>query len=130
MNFTNEQLAKVKAAKSAEELLALAKAEGVALTEEEAAKYFAEMHKEGELADDELDNVAGGGCGAPNPKYHKGDVLYIPQRATTNYDRIEIVSDGNWCTDVYLYDTVFYDKNDCASPVISMTEPKIDTYLA
>ena len=62
MKLTQEQLAKAKAAKSAEELLALAKAEGVALTEEEAAKYFADLHKEGELADEELDNVAGGTC--------------------------------------------------------------------
>ena len=138
MKLTNEQLAKVKAAKNAEELLALAKENGMEMTDDEAKKYFADLHKEGELADDELDNVSGGGgCitgslvegGMADPKYHKGDVLYIPQRATTYYSRIEIVSDGNWCTDVYLYDTVLYDKNDCATSV-SLTEPKIDTYIA
>ena len=62
MNFTNEQLTKAKAAKSAEELLALAKENGIEMTEEEAKKYFAELHKEGELADEELSNVSGG-CG-------------------------------------------------------------------
>ena len=63
MSFTNEQLAKAKAAKSAEELLSMAKEAGVTMTEDEAAKYFSELHKEGELSDDELDNVSGG-CGA------------------------------------------------------------------
>ena len=60
MNFTPEQLTKAKAAKSAEELIALAKENGIELTEEEAAKYFADLHKEGELADEELENVSGG----------------------------------------------------------------------
>ena len=32
------------------------------LTEEEAAKCYAEWHKDGELSDDELDNISGGGC--------------------------------------------------------------------
>lgn len=62
MNFTPEQLVKAKAAKSVEELLALAKENNIELTEEEAAKYFSELHKEGELADEELENVSGGGC--------------------------------------------------------------------
>ena len=62
MNFTPEQITKAKAAKSAEELIALAKENGMELSEEEAAKYFAELNKEGELADEELDNVSGGAC--------------------------------------------------------------------
>ena len=60
MKFLNELLEKAKTAKSAEELLAMAKAEKVELTEEEAAKAFAELNKTGELSDEELDNVAGG----------------------------------------------------------------------
>ena len=62
MKFTPEQLEKAKAAKNAEELLALAKGNGMELTGEEAKQYFAELHHEGELADNELDNVSGG-CG-------------------------------------------------------------------
>lgn len=69
MNFTPEQLTKAKAAKSAEELLALAKENDVELTENEAQKYFAEFHKEGPLADEELDNVAGG-CGDDDAPYY------------------------------------------------------------
>lgn len=63
MQFSKELIEKAKTAKSAEELLAMAKAENIELTEEEAAKAFAELNKSGELSDEELDNVAGG-CGS------------------------------------------------------------------
>ena len=57
MKFTSEQLAK---AKTAEELLALANENGVELTGEEAKKYFEQRHPEGELSDDESEQVTGG----------------------------------------------------------------------
>ena len=79
MSFTNEQILKAKAAKSVEELLALAKENGVELTEDEAKKYFAEWHDEGELSDDELANVSGG-CGTPNPRFSVGDRIYYYER--------------------------------------------------
>lgn len=60
MNFTAEQMNKAKQAKTAEELLAFAKESGISLAEEEAKKYFADMHHEGEIAEEELANVAGG----------------------------------------------------------------------
>ena len=66
MKISKELLEKAKTAKSAEELLAMAKAENIALTEEEAAKAFAELNKTGELSDEELDNVAGGCGGLPS----------------------------------------------------------------
>ena len=62
MNISKELLEKAKAAKTAEELLEMAKAENIELSAEQAAKAFAELHKMGELSDEELDNVAGGGC--------------------------------------------------------------------
>ena len=65
MKFSNEMIEKAKTAKTAEELLAMAKAENIELTEEEAAKAFAELNKTGELSDEELDNVSGG-CGDSN----------------------------------------------------------------
>ncbi len=62
--LTPELLEKAKLAKSAEELIALAKENGAQLSAEEANTYFAKLNsKTGELSDDELDNVAGGGCG-------------------------------------------------------------------
>ena len=72
MNVSKELLEKAKTAKSAEELLAMAKAENIELTEEQAAKAFAELNKMGELSDEELDNVAGGGGGRP-PKFSRND---------------------------------------------------------
>ena len=78
MRFTNEIIEKVKTAKSAEELLAMAKAENIELTAEQAAKAFEKLHKTGELSDEELDNVAGG-CGyesGDKPLYAAGDRVY------------------------------------------------------
>ena len=62
-NFTPELIAKAKTAKTAEELLELAKASNVELTAEEAQTYFTQLSAKGVVADDELDAVAGGGCG-------------------------------------------------------------------
>ena len=60
MTFTNEQIIKAKSAKTAEELLRVAKAENVELTEEQAKTYFTELTRQCELSDDELNAVAGG----------------------------------------------------------------------
>ena len=60
MKYSKELIEKAKTAKTAEELLAMAKAESVELTEEQAEKAFAELHKTGELSDEELNSVAGG----------------------------------------------------------------------
>ncbi len=62
MELNTELLEKAKEAKSTEELLSLAKENGIEMTDEEGAAYFAQMKKNGELSDEELDNVAGGGC--------------------------------------------------------------------
>ena len=69
MTFTNEQITKARSAKTAEELLAMAKESGIEMTEAQAAKYFAELNKQGELNDSELASVAGGGKGDPTVYY-------------------------------------------------------------
>lgn len=62
-NLTQEMIQKAKATKSIEELKALAKENGLELADEEAVDYYEQLHiTTGELEDDELDNVAGGGC--------------------------------------------------------------------
>ena len=62
-NLTPEMIEKARTAKSAEELLEHAKANNVEMTADEAATYFAQLNpKSGELNDDDLDAVAGGGC--------------------------------------------------------------------
>ncbi len=61
MELNDKLLEKAKTAKTLEEFTAVAKENGFELTAEEAKTYFAQLNpKTGELADDELDNVAGG----------------------------------------------------------------------
>lgn len=57
-----ELMEKAKRAHSPEELIALAKENEIELSEESAKAYYEQINKSGELSDDELDNVAGGGC--------------------------------------------------------------------
>ena len=63
-----EMIEKAKDAGSAEQLKALAANEGLQMTDEEATQKFDELQKylakqkKGELLDDELDDVSGGGC--------------------------------------------------------------------
>ena len=67
-NLTPEMIEQAKAAKSAEELLEIAKANNVDMTADEADTYFAQLGpKSGELDDDDLDNVAGGACKSSAP---------------------------------------------------------------
>ena len=59
--FTPELIEKAKSAKTPEELMALAKENGMELTEESAKAYFEQLNpKTGEVSDDELNNVSGG----------------------------------------------------------------------
>ena len=83
MEINNELLAKAKEAKTADELKALAEANGEEMTEESAKAYFEKLHPQnGEIADDELDNVTGGcgggyDAGKPKPRYSVGqEVVY------------------------------------------------------
>lgn len=57
-----ELIKKAKGIKSPEELIKLAKDNNIELTKEEAKEYIASLNKTGELGDDELDSVSGGGC--------------------------------------------------------------------
>lgn len=53
---------KAKETKNPKELLALAKEADIEMSPQEAEENFALLNKKGELSDEELDNVAGGGC--------------------------------------------------------------------
>ncbi|MCM1023706.1 MAG: hypothetical protein NC395_06565 [Prevotella sp.] len=64
--FTPELIEKARQAKSAEEILALAKENGISMTDETARAHFERLHNSGEMSDEELDNVSGGGCGWNN----------------------------------------------------------------
>ena len=59
-NLTPELIEKAKTAKSAEELLELAKANDVEITEDMAKIYFDQLNSSSVLSDEELDAVSGG----------------------------------------------------------------------
>ena len=102
MNVSKELLEKAKAAKSAEELLALAKNEGIELTAEQAAKAFAELNKTGEVSDEELDNVSGG-CGGRPPKFSVNDrVSHMGRDGKAVYGTVVGISSDF----VYMYQVV------------------------
>ena len=115
MNITKELLEKAKTAKTAEELLELAKAENIELTAEQAKEYFATIHASGELSDEELDNVSGG-CGrdyepsGETPKFHVGDRLAMvhPVIGRSVAVRVTYVSSVKSCmngVNVFTYNT-------------------------
>ena len=65
--ITKEQIKKALQCNTAEELIALAKTEGIELTKEEAEAYLAEV-ADVELDEIELKKVAGGVCWKECPK--------------------------------------------------------------
>jgi hypothetical protein len=80
-NLTPELIEKAKTAKSAEELLELAKANNVEITEDMAKTYFAQLNANGSVSDEELDAVAGGGLFCPSDEavgaIEKGDRIEL-----------------------------------------------------
>ena len=80
MKFSKELIEKAKTAKSAEELLAMSKAEGFELPEGEAKTVFSKLNKTGELSDEELNNVSGGCGSGDEPLFAVGQWVYV--RAT------------------------------------------------
>ncbi len=85
-----ELIAKARKVKTPEELIALAKENGTEMTEESAKAYFGQLHPtSGELSDEELDNVSGGGC-------YNGDRLVT---TVLNYcDEWRCKDDGSQCS--------------------------------
>ena len=99
-NLTPEMIEKAKAAKSAEDLLALAKENNVEMTADEAKTYFAQLNpKSGELSDDDLDNVAGGACSTKDDAKSKVANLACPQcGAVGKFTHNNSYVDGHWWT--------------------------------
>ncbi|MGN0597735.1 MAG: hypothetical protein ACI4J1_10480 [Ruminiclostridium sp.] len=55
-----ELLEKLGAAKSVQELIEMAKAEGAEIAPDKAEELFAKLNAEGELSDEAIENIAGG----------------------------------------------------------------------
>ena len=62
--LTREQIEKAMGCKNADELMALAKAEGYSLTKDEAEAFLTEL-SDVELGDETLEKAAGGSLGRP-----------------------------------------------------------------
>ena len=135
MKISKELLKKAKTAKTAEELLEMAKAENIEISAEEAAKAFAELNKTGELSDEELDNVSGG-CGrdyepsGETPKFHVGDRLAMvhPVIGRSIAVRVTYVSSVKSCmngVNVFTYNTEAIGNKDSYTNV-----PEYDLFIA
>ena len=96
--LTSELIEKAKAAKSAEQLQAIAKDNGVDMTEDEAKTYFAQLNpKSGELNDDELDAVSGGGDGCKRMSdLHKTVRVTSGQTCSKCGSNVGTVMSGNY----------------------------------
>ena len=68
--MNEDLLTKAKQAESPEALVLLAKENGIELTDEKAAELFSQFHQCGELSENELSNVSGGGCVHDVPPTH------------------------------------------------------------
>ncbi len=55
-----ELLEKLQAAKSVEELVEMAKGQGAEIAPDKAEELFAKLNAEGELSDEDIENIAGG----------------------------------------------------------------------
>ena len=75
-SITPELIEKAKEANSVVELLELAKANSINLTEEEAKTYFEQLSANGEVADEELDAVSGG-CGDDGDNAATGNIYPV-----------------------------------------------------
>ena len=66
-NITPELIERAREAKSSEELVEIAKSNGIELSESEARIHFEQLHANEAVSDDELDLIAGG-CGPDGEK--------------------------------------------------------------
>ncbi len=76
--MNEELLKKAEEAESVDALLSLAKENKIELSKEKAEKIFTRLHNDGELGEDELSSVSGGGCSKLSvPKYAIGHYVKI-----------------------------------------------------
>ena len=108
----SEMIERAKTASSAEELLAMAKESGCKMTAEEANAYFSKLNpKCGELEDDELDNVSGGGCEA------SGTAPIPNETETLSVGRVVSLRNSG-----HTFGSVFCMNSVCASPVFRIAK--------
>lgn len=75
-----ELLNKAKEAENVEALLLLAEENNIEMEKEEAERIFSRLHSEGEMSEDDLESVSGGGCSDVDfsgPKYALGHFVEV-----------------------------------------------------
>lgn len=88
---------KALAAESATALVGLAQAEGVSLTEAQAQTLFFRLHPtEGELSDQELEAVSGGGCRMSSNCGTGDEHTYNPYRLAVG-DSVRLLKETDLC---------------------------------
>ena len=119
MQFSKEQIEKAASAASAEELMAMAKADGIELTEEEAKNYYDVLHEEmpseeqlRTLSEEELANVSGGSQCRYGKTY------------SSDYPYELIVTGGNCCA---FYKQLGVRPHNCWGCEYCRTEGKVFT---
>ena len=126
----DEQLIeKARAAKSAEELMAIAKENGMELTEEKAAEYFAQLNKSGELSDDELDSVAGGGCQAEALAHKSNDLKVGDVIRCFNWDAFDDHYETCSCGNTYFRITKITNSGQNQVHVVCTKCGRTDVFL-
>ena len=122
--LTLELIAKARAAKSAEELIALAKANNLEITETDAKTYFEQLNANGTLSDEELDVVAGG-CGGEGEKKEE-----VKDTSLKSGDRVKVNARacvtcgcryGNYSPSFDNYYIVYCER--CGSIIVSSFNP-------
>lgn len=92
-NMNGELLKKAKDAESAEEIIALGKANGFDLSLSGAEDIYARLHKSGAVDDDDLSSVSGGACrgdgGESIPGFSDGETV------SWNAAMMHCANDGN-----------------------------------
>lgn len=96
--IAQELIERAKQAGSAEELLALAKENGVKLTAEEAQEVYEMWHASAELSDEELENAAGGSLCS-----EKAKCPYCGSENVTEKNSVLLFSDGFGSEYTHLY---------------------------
>ena len=110
--FTPKLIEKAKTAKSVEELLAIAEENEVVLALDEVKTYFEQLNPPcGELDDDELDNVSGGGC-------ETSPTVSMPNEAET----LSVGRAVSLCNSGHTFGSAFCMNSVCASKVFRIAK--------
>ncbi len=103
MKISKELINKAKQCKSPQELLELAKQNDVEMSEQQAEKLIERLKIAGEISDEELANVSGGGCDAFKVKCPKCGSTNNSARAKGIYDLFHCNDCGHEWKETFYY---------------------------